>query len=326
MSLTRKRVLVTGGAGFLGSHLCERLVREGADVLCVDNYFTGRKDNIAHLLDKPNFEAMRHDVTFPLYVEVDEIYNLACPASPVHYQFDPVQTTKTSVIGAINMLGLAKRVGAKILQASTSEVYGDPTVHPQTEDYRGNVNTLGPRACYDEGKRCAETLFFDYYRQHKVQIKVVRIFNTYGPRMHPNDGRVVSNFIVQALRGEDITLYGDGMQTRAFCYVDDLIDGMMRLMATGPDVTGPINIGNPHEIPVRELAERVIRLTGAASKIVFRPLPQDDPMQRCPDIAMARSVLGWEPKVALDDGLGKAAAYFREMLAESRKRESLTAG
>ena len=320
MSLTRKRVLVTGGAGFLGSHLCERLVREGADVLCVDNYFTGRKDNIAHLLDKPNFEAMRHDVTFPLYVEVDEIYNLACPASPVHYQFDPVQTTKTSVIGAINMLGLAKRVGAKILQASTSEVYGDPTVHPQTEDYRGNVNTLGPRACYDEGKRCAETLFFDYYRQHKVQIKVVRIFNTYGPRMHPNDGRVVSNFIVQALRGEDITLYGDGMQTRAFCYVDDLIDGMMRLMATGPDVTGPINIGNPHEIPVRELAERVIRLTGAASKIVFRPLPQDDPMQRCPDIAMARSVLGWEPKVALDDGLGKAAAYFREMLEAAGQR------
>ena len=292
MPLTRKRVLVTGGAGFLGSHLCERLVREGADVLCVDNYFTGRKDNIAHLLDKPNFEAMRHDVTFPLYVEVDEIYNLACPASPVHYQFDPVQTTKTSVIGAINMLGMAKRVGAKILQASTSEVYGDPTVHPQTEDYRGNVNTLGPRACYDEGKRCAETLFFDYHRQHQVQIKVARIFNTYGPRMHPNDGRVVSNFIVQSLRGEDITLYGDGMQTRAFCYVDDLIDGLMRLMATGPETTGPINIGNPHEIPVRELAERVIRLTGSSSKIVHRPLPQDDPMQRCPNIALARSVLG----------------------------------
>ena len=322
MPLTRKRVLVTGGAGFLGSHLCERLVREGADVLCVDNYFTGRKDNIAHLLDKSNFEAMRHDVTFPLYVEVDEIYNLACPASPVHYQFDPVQTTKTSVIGAINMLGLAKRVGAKILQASTSEVYGDPTVHPQTEDYRGNVNTLGPRACYDEGKRCAETLFFDYWRQHKVQIKVIRIFNTYGPRMHPNDGRVVSNFIVQALRGEDITLYGDGMQTRAFCYVDDLIDGMMRLMATGPEVTGPVNVGNPHEIPVRELAERVIRLTGAPSKIVFRPLPQDDPMQRCPDITMARSVLGWEPKVALDDGLRKVAAYFRQMLTESRERDT----
>ncbi len=326
MALTRKRVLVTGGAGFLGSHLCERLVREGADVLCVDNYFTGRKDNIAHLLGKPNFEAMRHDVTFPLYVEVDEIYNLACPASPVHYQFDPVQTTKTSVIGAINMLGLAKRVGAKLLQASTSEVFGDPTVDPQTEDYRGNVNTLGPRACYDEGKRCAETLFFDYWRQHKVQIKVIRIFNTYGPRMHPNDGRVVSNFIVQALRGEDITLYGDGMQTRAFCYVDDLIDGMIRLMASGPDVTGPINVGNPHEIPVRELAERVIRLTGAPSKIVFRPLPQDDPMQRCPDIAMARSVLGWEPKVALDDGLTKATAYFRQMLTESREREGMTAG
>ena len=325
MPLTRKRVLVTGGAGFLGSHLCERLVREGADVLCVDNYFTGRKDNIAHLLDKPNFEAMRHDVTFPLYVEVDEIYNLACPASPVHYQFDPVQTTKTSVIGAINMLGMAKRVGAKILQASTSEVYGDPTVHPQTEDYRGNVNTLGPRACYDEGKRCAETLFFDYHRQHKVQIKVARIFNTYGPRMHPNDGRVVSNFIVQSLRGEDITLYGDGMQTRAFCYVDDLIDGLMRLMATGPETTGPINIGNPHEIPVRELAERVIRLTGSSSKIVHRPLPQDDPMQRCPDIALARSVLGWAPKVALDDGLTKAAAYFRQMLAESEARDNAPA-
>jgi len=325
MPLTRKRVLVTGGAGFLGSHLCERLVREGADVLCVDNYFTGRKDNIAHLLPLPNFEAMRHDVTFPLYVEVDEIYNLACPASPVHYQFDPMQTTKTSVTGAINMLGMAKRVGAKILQASTSEVYGDPTVHPQTEDYRGNVNTLGPRACYDEGKRCAETLFFDYYRQHNVQIKVARIFNTYGPRMHPNDGRVVSNFIVQSLRGEDITLYGDGMQTRAFCYVDDLIDGLMRLMATGPETTGPINIGNPHEIPVRELAERVIRLTGSSSKIVHRPLPQDDPLQRCPDIALARSVLGWAPKVALDDGLTKAAAYFRQMLADSEARDHAAA-
>jgi UDP-glucuronate decarboxylase len=325
MSLTRKRVLVTGGAGFLGSHLCERLVREGADVLCVDNYFTGRKDNIAHLLPNPHFEAMRHDVTFPLYVEVDEIYNLACPASPVHYQFDPVQTTKTSVIGAINMLGLAKRVGAKILQASTSEVYGDPTVHPQTEDYRGNVNTLGPRACYDEGKRCAETLFFDYHRQHNTKIKVARIFNTYGPRMHPNDGRVVSNFIVQSLRGEDITLYGDGGQTRAFCYVDDLIDGLIRLMATGPETTGPINIGNPHEIPVRELAERVIRLTGSASKIVHRPLPQDDPMQRCPDITLAREVLGWEPHVALDDGLMKAADYFRQMLTESRERESAAA-
>jgi len=322
MSLTRKRVLVTGGAGFLGSHLCERLVREGADVLCVDNYFTGRKDNIAHLLDRPNFEAMRHDVTFPLYVEVDEIYNLACPASPVHYQFDPVQTTKTSVIGAINMLGLAKRVGAKILQASTSEVYGDPTVHPQTEDYRGNVNTLGPRACYDEGKRCAETLFFDYYRQHKVQIKVVRIFNTYGPRMHPNDGRVVSNFIVQALRGEDITLYGDGMQTRAFCYVDDLIDGLVRLMGSPADFTGPVNIGNPHEIPVRELAERVIRLTGAKSGIAYFPLPQDDPMQRCPDITFAATALDWYPVIPLDDGLAQTISYFRFLLERSLPRGS----
>ena len=317
MGLTRKRVIVTGGAGFLGSHLCERLLRDGHDVLCVDNYFTGRKDNIAHLMANPHFEVMRHDITFPLYVEVDEIFNLACPASPVHYQFDPVQTTKTSVIGAINMLGLAKRVGAKIFQASTSEVYGDPTVHPQTEDYRGNVNPLGPRACYDEGKRCAETLFFDYHRQHKTQIKVVRIFNTYGPRMHPNDGRVVSNFIVQALRGEDITLYGDGMQTRAFCYVDDLIEGFIRLMATGPEVTGPINIGNPHEIPVRELAERVIRLTGAASKIVHRPLPQDDPLQRCPDITLAGQVLGWKPTIELDAGLRRTIDYFRGMIAES---------
>lgn len=317
MSLTRKRVMVTGGAGFLGSHLCERLLSEGHDVLCVDNYFTGRKDNIVHLLTHPHFEVMRHDVTFPLYVEVDEIYNLACPASPVHYQFDPVQTTKTSVIGAINMLGLAKRVGAKILQASTSEVYGDPTVHPQTEEYRGNVNPLGPRACYDEGKRCAETLFFDYHRQHHVKIKVVRIFNTYGPRMHPNDGRVVSNFIVQALRGEDITLYGDGSQTRAFCYVDDLIEGFVRLMATGPDVTGPINIGNPHEIPVSELAARVIRLTGSRSRIVHRPLPQDDPLQRCPDITLAGQVLGWKPTVDLDAGLSRTAAYFREMLTDA---------
>jgi len=325
MALTRKRVLVTGGAGFLGSHLCERLLKDGADVLCVDNYFTGRKDNIAHLLGHSHFEAMRHDVTFPLYVEVDEIYNLACPASPVHYQFDPVQTTKTSVIGAINMLGLAKRVGAKIMQASTSEVYGDPTVHPQTEDYRGNVNPLGPRACYDEGKRCAETLFFDYFRQHQTRIKVVRIFNTYGPRMHPNDGRVVSNFIVQALQNEDITLYGDGSQTRAFCYVDDLIEGFIRIMATDDSVTGPINIGNPHEIPVRELAERVIRLTDSKSRIVLRPLPQDDPLQRCPDISLARSVLGWEPRVALDEGLSRAAAYFRQMLTESRERDSRTA-
>jgi UDP-glucuronate decarboxylase len=326
MALTRTRILVTGGAGFLGSHLCERLLAEGNDVLCVDNYFTGRRENIAHLMANPYFEAMRHDVTFPLYVEVDQIYNLACPASPVHYQFDPVQTTKTSVIGAINMLGLAKRVGAKILQASTSEVYGDPTVHPQTEDYRGNVNPLGPRACYDEGKRCAETLFFDYHRQHHTKIKLARIFNTYGPRMHPNDGRVVSNFIVQALRNEDITLYGDGSQTRAFCFVDDLIEGLIRLMASGPDITGPINIGNPHEIPVRELAERVIRIIGSASRIIHRPLPQDDPLQRCPDITLARNVLGWEPTVELDAGLGKTTSYFRQMLAESKQREQRVAG
>jgi UDP-glucuronate decarboxylase len=317
MALTRTRILVTGGAGFLGSHLCERLLAEGHDVLCVDNYFTGRKDNIAHLLGNPHFEAMRHDVTFPLYVEVDQIYNLACPASPVHYQFDPVQTTKTSVIGAINMLGLAKRIGAKILQASTSEVYGDPTVHPQTEDYRGNVNPLGPRACYDEGKRCAETLFFDYHRQHRTQIKVVRIFNTYGPRMHPNDGRVVSNFIVQALRNADITLYGDGSQTRAFCFVDDLIEGFVRLMATGRDVTGPINIGNPHEIPVKELAQRVIAITGSSSRIVHRPLPQDDPLQRCPDITQAKAVLGWQPTVELDVGLHKTVEFFRKLLIDA---------
>jgi UDP-glucuronate decarboxylase len=324
MPLTHTRILVTGGAGFLGSHLCERLLAEGNDVLCVDNYFTGRKDNIAHLLANPHFEAMRHDVTFPLYVEVDQIYNLACPASPVHYQFDPVQTTKTSVIGAINMLGLAKRIGAKVLQASTSEVYGDPAVHPQTEAYRGNVNPLGPRACYDEGKRCAETLFFDYHRQHRVRIKVARIFNTYGPRMHPNDGRVVSNFILQALRNEDITLYGDGGQTRAFCYVDDMIEGFVRLMATGPEITGPINIGNPHEIPVRELAERIIRLTGASSSIVHRPLPEDDPLQRCPDITMAQNVLGWQPTVELDAGLAKTVTYFEQMLAESKERQPQT--
>src|SRR4051794_39064740 len=317
MPLTRNRVLVTGGAGFLGSHLCERLLSEGHDVLCVDNYFTGRKDNIVHLMDNPHFEMLRHDITFPLYVEVDQIFNLACPASPVHYQYDPVQTTKTSVIGAINMLGLAKRVGAKIMQASTSEVYGDPTVHPQTEEYRGNVNPLGPRACYDEGKRCAETLFFDYYRQHKTNIKVVRIFNTYGPRMHPNDGRVVSNFIVQALQGQDITLYGDGSQTRAFCYVDDLIEGFIRTMATGPEITGPINIGNPHEIPVRELAERVIGLTGSRSRIVHRPLPVDDPLQRCPDISLATSVLGWKPTVDLDTGLKQTAAFFKDMLEQA---------
>jgi UDP-glucuronate decarboxylase len=325
MTLTRKRVLVTGGAGFLGSHLCERLLRDGHDVLCVDNYFTGRKDNIAHLIGDPHFEAMRHDITFPLYVEVDEIYNLACPASPVHYQYDPVQTTKTSVIGAINMLGLAKRVGSKIMQASTSEVYGDPTVHPQTEDYRGNVNPLGPRACYDEGKRCAETLFFDYFRQHQTRIKVARIFNTYGPRMHPNDGRVVSNFIVQALRGEDITLYGDGRQTRAFCYVDDLVDGFVRLVATGDDLTGPVNLGNPHEIPVSELADRIIRLTGSRSRLVYRPLPQDDPLQRCPDITLARSTLGWEPTVPLDDGLTRTIAYFERMLVERGEKAAVAA-
>ena len=324
MALTRKRVLVSGGAGFLGSHLCEHLLRQGDDVLCVDNYFTGRKDNIAHLLSDPHFEAMRHDITFPIYVEVDEIYNLACPASPVHYQYDPVQTTKTSVIGAINMLGLAKRVGAKILQASTSEVYGDPTVHPQTEEYRGNVNPLGPRACYDEGKRCAETLFFDYLRQHGTRIKVARIFNTYGPRMHPNDGRVVSNFVVQALQGEDITLFGDGSQTRAFCYVDDLVGGLMRLMATEDDFTGPINIGNPHEIPVRELANRVIRLTGSQSRTVFKPLPQDDPTQRCPDITLAKRILGWEPSVKLDDGLSRTISYFRRMLAAQAQDASVS--
>ncbi|OYV36249.1 MAG: NAD-dependent dehydratase [Rhodospirillales bacterium 20-64-7] len=315
MSLTRKRILITGGAGFLGSHLCERLLREGNDILCVDNYFTGRKDNIVHLMGDNHFEAHRHDVTFPLYVEVDEIYNLACPASPVHYQFDPVQTTKTSVIGAINMLGLAKRLGIRILQSSTSEVYGDPTVHPQTEDYRGNVNPLGPRACYDEGKRCAETLFFDYHRQHQVRIKVARIFNTYGPRMHPKDGRVVSNFIMQALRGEAITLYGDGSQTRAFCFVDDLVEGLLRLMATGDEVTGPVNIGNPHEISVRDLAERIVRLTHSRSGIDYRPLPQDDPRQRCPDITRARHLLDWEPRVPLEQGLERTIAYFAERLS-----------
>ena len=317
MALTRKRVLVTGGAGFLGSHLCERLIHDGDDVLCVDNYFTGRKDNIAHLMGDPHFEVMRHDVTFPLYVEVDEIYNLACPASPVHYQYDPVQTTKTSVIGAINMLGLAKRVGAKIMQASTSEVYGDPTVHPQTEDYRGNVNPLGPRACYDEGKRCAETLFFDYYRQHNLRIRVARIFNTYGPRMHPNDGRVVSNFIVQALRGEQITIYGDGSQTRAFCYVDDMMEGFLRLMAAPDEVTGPINLGNPVETSVGELAQMIVETTNSSSSIVYRPLPTDDPVQRCPDIGRARAKLGWEPKVALEIGLGRTIDYFDRLLADS---------
>lgn len=317
MSSLRKRVLVTGGAGFLGSHLCERLLRDGHDVLSVDNYFTGRKENVAHLLGNPRFEAMRHDITFPLYVEVDEIYNLACPASPVHYQFDPVQTTKTSVVGAINVLGIARRVKAKVFQASTSEVYGDPTVHPQTEDYRGNVNPIGPRACYDEGKRCAETLFFDYHRQHHLRIKVVRIFNTYGPRMHPNDGRVVSNFIVQALLGEDISLYGDGSQTRAFCYVDDLIEGFVRMMGTGDDVIGPINLGNPVEMTVLALAEQVIALTGSRSRIIFKPLPADDPRQRKPDITLARSVLGWSPSVALHQGLTRTIAFFDTLLRES---------
>jgi len=313
-----KRVLVTGGAGFLGSHLCERLIAKDYDVMWGDNYFTGTKRNLTTLLDHPHFELMRHDVTFPLYVEVDEIYNLACPASPVHYQHDPVQTTKTSVHGAINMLGLAKRVRAKIFQASTSEVYGDPTVHPQTEDYRGNVNPLGPRACYDEGKRCAETLFFDYHRQHKLRIKVARIFNTYGPRMHPNDGRVVSNFVVQALRGENITIYGDGMQTRAFCYVDDLLDGWIALMENTPDeFTGPVNIGNPVEMPVRQLAEKVLAMVGGKSKLVFQPLPVDDPMQRCPDITLARAALKWEPRVQLEEGLGKTIAYFDDLLRQN---------
>ncbi|UDF03399.1 UDP-glucuronic acid decarboxylase family protein [Asticcacaulis sp. AND118] len=309
-----KRILVTGGSGFLGSHLCDQLLAEGNEVLCVDNYFTGRRENIAHLLQHPRFEAMRHDVTFPLFVEVDQIYNLACPASPVHYQFDPVQTTKTSVIGAINMLGLAKRIKARILQASTSEVYGDPEVHPQAEDYWGRVNPIGIRSCYDEGKRCAETLFFDYHRQHRLDIKVMRIFNTYGPRMHPNDGRVVSNFIVQALSGDDITIYGDGSQTRSFCYVDDLISGMVALMKSRDDFTGPVNIGNPGEFTMLELAEKVLKQVGGTSKITFRPLPQDDPKQRQPDISLAKSELGWEPRVALEDGLQETIAYFRSLL------------
>jgi len=312
--ISRKRVLVTGGAGFIGSHLCERLLAQGHSVLCVDNYFTGTRDNIAHLLPHPQFEAIRHDITFPLYVEVDEIYNLACPASPIHYQFDPVQTTKTSISGAINMLGLAKRVKAKVLQASTSEVYGDPEVHPQPEDYRGSVNPLGPRACYDEGKRCAETLFFDYRRQHNVRIKVARIFNTYGPRMLPNDGRVVSNFIVQALQGRPVTIYGEGTQTRAFCFVDDLVEGLIRLMETPDEVTGPLNLGNPQEITVRELAERIIALCGDGVQLERRPLPQDDPARRCPDIGLARRLLGWEPKVPLEDGLRRTIAYFDALL------------
>ena len=316
MGVSSKRILVTGGAGFLGSHLCEKLLGMGHEVLCVDNYFTGRRSNVEHLLSNPRFELLRHDVTFPLYVEVDEIYNLACPASPVHYQHDPVQTTKTSVIGAINMLGLAKRLHAKILQASTSEVYGDPVVHPQTEDYWGNVNPIGFRSCYDEGKRCAETLFFDYHRQHKMKIKVARIFNTYGPRMHPQDGRVVSNFIMQALADQAITIYGAGKQTRSFCYVSDLIDGLVRLMDSPDDLTGPVNIGNPVELTIIQLAESIIAKTGSKSQLIFEPLPHDDPMQRRPDITLAREALGWEPKVGLQDGLAQTIAYFTQLRAE----------
>jgi UDP-glucuronate decarboxylase len=315
-TVAERRVLVTGGAGFLGSHLCEQLLNLGHEVLCVDNFFSSSRQNIAHLLGNPRFELTRHDVTFPLYVEVDEIFNLACPASPVHYQFDPVQTTKTSVIGAINMLGLAKRLKLKILQASTSEIYGDPDVHPQTEDYWGNVNPIGFRSCYDEGKRCAETLFFDYRRQHNLPIKVVRIFNTYGPRMHPHDGRVVSNFIVQALKGEDITIFGDGRQTRSFCYVDDLVDGLLRMMKTLPDVTGPLNIGNPNEFTIIELAELVIEMTATKSKVRFEPLPSDDPRQRRPDISRAKAVLGWEPKTQLREGLVRTIAYFDKLLSQ----------
>ena len=310
----RKKVLITGGAGFVGSHLCDRLVEDGHEVLCVDNFFTGSRDNILELIDQPHFELLRHDVTFPLYVEVDEIYNLACPASPIHYQMDPVQTTKTSVHGAINMLGLAKRTKAKILQASTSEVYGDPEVHPQGEDYLGNVNTIGLRGCYDEGKRCAETLFFDYHRQYNVKIRVARIFNTYGPRMHPDDGRVVSNFIVQALKGEPITIYGDGSQTRSFCFVDDLVNGLVRLMEADNTITGPVNLGNPVEMTIRELAEQVIEMTGAKSELIEKPLPSDDPTQRCPDINRAKTQLGWVPSVALEDGLKRTIQYFKETL------------
>jgi UDP-glucuronate decarboxylase len=316
----RARILVTGGAGFLGSHLCERLLAEGNDVLCVDNFYTGSKDNVPHLLSNPHFEILRHDVTFPLYVEVDEIYNLACPASPVHYQFDPVQTTKTNVHGAINLLGLAKRVKAKILQASTSEVYGDAIVHPQREDYWGNVNQIGARSCYDEGKRCAETLFFDYYRQHKVQIKVARIFNTYGPRMQSNDGRVISNFIIQALNGEDITIYGDGSHTRSFCYVDDLIEGLMRLMKTADDWTGPVNLGSPDEFSIHALAERIVALTKSKSTIVYRPLPSDDPKRRQPDISLAKETLAWEPKVSLQEGLTKTIDFFATLIRGPRPR------
>ena len=313
----RQRVLVTGGAGFLGSHLCDRLLSKGCDVLCVDNLYTGSKRNIVHLIGNPYFELCRHDITFPLYVEVDEIYNLACPASPIHYQNDPVQTTKVNVHGSINMLGLAKRIKAKILQASTSEVYGDPSVHPQPETYHGNVNCIGPRSCYDEGKRCAETLFFDYFRQHKLKIKVARIFNTYGPRMHLNDGRVVSNFVVQALRGEPLTIFGDGTQTRSFCYVDDLIEGLVRFMDSIDDVTGPMNLGKPGEFTILELAKKVIELSNSRSEIIFEPLPADDPRQRRPDITLAREVIGWEPKVELDEGLKKTIAYFDELLSST---------
>lgn len=309
-----RRILVTGGAGFLGSHLCERLVARGDEVLCVDNFFTGRRRNVVHLLSRQNFELMRHDITFPLFVEIDEIYNLACPASPIHYQFDPVQTTKVSVHGIINMLGLAKRTKAKLLQASTSEVYGDPTVHPQTEQYWGNVNPIGPRACYDEGKRCAETLCFDYHRQHGLEVKVARIFNTYGPRMHPDDGRVVSNFVVQALLGEPITVYGDGRQTRAFCYVDDLVSGLMALMDSAPDVTNPMNLGNPGEFTIYALAEKVRRLANSRSEVVYKPLPENDPMQRRPDITRARTFLDWEPRVSLDEGLVRTISYFRDLM------------
>ena len=312
----RKRVLVTGGAGFLGSHLCERLLRDGCDVLCIDNFYSGTKDNIVHLIGNPHFELLRHDVTFPIYVEVDEIYNLACPASPIHYQRDPVQTTKTSVHGAINMLGLAKRTKAKIFQASTSEVYGDPEIHPQEESYWGRVNPIGIRSCYDEGKRCAETLFFDYWRQHALEIKVVRIFNTYGPRMHPNDGRVVSNFIVQALRGDDITIYGGGLQTRSFCYVDDLIDGFVRMMDSPRDVTGPINMGNPGEFTILQLAELVLKMVGSKSRLVMMPLPQDDPKQRQPDISLATATLGWKPAVDLEDGLARTIDFFKKTLCK----------
>ena len=322
-ALTERRVLVTGGAGFIGSHLCERLLERGDEVLCVDNFYTGTRRNVQHLLSNPLFELMRHDVCFPLYVEVDEIFNLACPASPVHYQFDPVQTTKVSVHGSINMLGLAKRVKARVLQASTSEVYGDPTVHPQKEDYWGNVNPVGVRSCYDEGKRCAETLFFDYRRQHRLPIKVARIFNTYGPGMHPNDGRVVSNFIIQALRNEDITIYGTGNQTRSFCYVSDLVDGLMRLMQTPGEVTGPVNLGNPVEFTIRQLAETVISLTGSSSKIAYRPLPEDDPSQRCPDIGVAQNLLGWVPRVQLRDGLMKTIEYFERLLRSHPSDERL---